>query len=121
MQVLRKFYRVKGSWQLYDWSVRMTYMVTEKAKWRAKVVTFFNKYGLEATEEAFGVKKSSIYKWKKLLKDNNGKLECLNDKSKIPKQKRKPNWNPRIVNFIRDLIEPYRKNFLITICISFMI
>jgi transposase InsO family protein len=107
MQVSRKFYGVKGSWQLYDWSVRMTYMVTDKAKWRAKVVTFFDKYGLEATEEAFSVKKSSIYKWKKLLKDNNGRLECLNDKSKIPKQKRRPNWDPRIVNFIRDLREQY--------------
>ena len=68
MQVFRKFYGVKGSWSFYDWSVRMKYMVTDKAKWRAKVVTFFNKYGLQTTEEAFGVKKSSIYKWKRLLK-----------------------------------------------------
>lgn len=53
MQVLRKFYKVKGSWKFYDWSVRMTYMVTDKAKRRVKVVTFFDKYGLKATEEAF--------------------------------------------------------------------
>ena len=73
MEVFRKFYKVKGYCQLYDWSVRMRYMVTKKAIWRAKVVTFFNKYGLKATEEAFGVKKSSIYKWKKLLKENQAK------------------------------------------------
>jgi len=91
MQVLRKFYGVKGSWSFYDWSVRMVlYMVTDKAKWRAKVVTFFNRYGLGAAEEAFSVKKSSIYKWKKLLKDNQGRLEILNNKSKVPKNKRKP-------------------------------
>jgi len=85
----------------------MTYMVTDKAKWRAKVVTFFEKYGLEATEEAFSVKKSSIYKWRKLLKDNQGRLEVLNDKSRAPKNKRKPKWDPRIVNFIKDLREQY--------------
>jgi len=34
-------------------------MVTDKAEWRAKVVTFFDKYGLKATEEAFSIKKSS--------------------------------------------------------------
>uniref|UniRef100_A0A7C3SML4 Integrase catalytic domain-containing protein n=1 Tax=Dictyoglomus turgidum TaxID=513050 RepID=A0A7C3SML4_9BACT len=107
MQVLRKFYGVKGSWSFYYWSVRMTYLVTDKAKWRAKVVTFFEKYGLEATEEAFSVKKSSIYKWRKLLKDNQGRLEVLNDKSKVSKLKRKPNWDPRIVNFIKDLREQY--------------
>ena len=93
MQVLRKFYGVKGSCSFYDWSVRMTYMVTDKAKWRAKVVTFFDKYGLEATEEDFSVKKSSIYKWKKLLKDNKGRLEVLNDQSKVPKSKRNPDWD----------------------------
>jgi transposase InsO family protein len=107
MQFLRKFYGIKGSWRLYDCSVRMRYMVTDKAKWRAKVVTFFEKYGLEAAEEAFGIKKSSIYKWKKLLGDNQGRLEVLNDGSKVPKTKRKPNWDPRIVNFIKDLRKQY--------------
>jgi len=107
MQVLRKFYGVKGSWSFYDWSVRMAYMVTDKAKWRARVVTFFDRYGLEVTAEAFSVKKSSIYKWKKLLKDNQGRLEVLNDESKVPKNKRKPDWEPRIVNFIKDLREQY--------------
>jgi hypothetical protein len=107
MQVLRKFYGVKGSWSFYDWSVRMAYMVTDKAKWRAKVVTFFDRYGLKATEEAFGVKKSSVYKWKKLLKDHSGRLEVLNDQSKTPKNKRKPVWDPRVVCFIKDLREQY--------------
>lgn len=85
----------------------MRYMVTDKAKFKAKVVTFFGKYGLEATEEAFGVKKSSIYQWRKLLRENQGKLEVLNDKPKIPKQKRKPDWNPKIVDFIKNLRENY--------------
>jgi hypothetical protein len=36
-------------------------------------VVVFEKYGLKATEETFSVKKSSIYKWRKLLKENQGR------------------------------------------------
>jgi putative transposase len=107
MQVLRKFYGIKGYWNFYDWSVRMDYMVTDKAKWKAKVVTFFEKYGLEATEEAFGIKKSSIYKWRKALKENQGRLEVLNDKPKAPKTKRKPNWDPKIIEYIKQIRQRY--------------
>ena len=107
MRIFRKFYGVKGYWSFYDWSVRMRDMVTNKAEWRAKVVTFFNKYGLQAAEEAFGVKKSSIYKWKKLLQNNEGRLESLNDGSKVPKNRRQSNWNPDLVNFIQDLRQQY--------------
>lgn len=85
----------------------MRYMVTDKAKWKAKVVTFFEKYGLEATEEAFGVKKSSIYKWRKILKENQGRLEALNEKSKAPKNRRKPTWDPKIVEYIKQLRQQY--------------
>ena len=44
-------------------------MVSEKAKWKAKVVDFFEKYGLSATKEAFGVSKSSVYLWRKKLRE----------------------------------------------------
>lgn len=106
-QIVNKYKGIKGFVNWYNYSVRMRYMVTDKAKWRAKVVTFFEKYGLEATKEAFEIKKSSIYKWRKLLKDNQGRLEFLNDKSKVPKQKRLPQWHPQIIKFIKDLREQY--------------
>jgi transposase-like protein len=67
----------------------------------------FEKYGLKATEEAFSVKKSSIYKWRKLLQENQGRLEVINDKSKGPKRKRVANWDPKIVEYIRELRQQY--------------
>ncbi|MBC8389613.1 MAG: helix-turn-helix domain-containing protein [Candidatus Cloacimonetes bacterium] len=41
------------------------------------------------------------------MEENNGRLEVLNDKSKIPKNKRKPDWDPRVVDFIRNLRKQY--------------
>jgi len=106
-QIVNKYQGIKGFVSFYNWSVRMRYMVTDKAKWKAKVVTFFEKYGLEATEEAFGIKKSSIYEWRKTLKENQGRLEVLNDKPKAPKKKREPNWDPKIVDYIKEIRQQY--------------
>jgi len=78
-------------------------MVTEKAKHKAKVISFFESYGLKATMEAFGIKERTIYFWKKQLKQGGGKLEALNEKSKRPKSIRKRNWPEEIANEIRRL------------------
>ena len=82
---------------------RAAEMVSEKAKWKAKVVEFFEKYGLSATKEAFGVSKSSVYLWRKKLKESGGNLEVLNDKSKAPKNRRKPETDPRVIEFIKKI------------------
>ena len=76
-------------------------MLTERAKERVKVVDFFQGYGLEAAIEAFGVSKSSIYSWKKKLKDSEGKLEVLNDKSRAPKNRRKMEVDKEVIEFIK--------------------
>jgi len=98
---------IKGFWTLYNSGLKLRCMVSEVAKLRAKVVTFFKKYGLEATIEAFSVKKSSIYRWAKLLKDNQGRLEVLNNKPRAPKNRRKTIVDPRIIKFIEDLRKQY--------------
>jgi hypothetical protein len=60
MRVFRVYQGIRGFVQLYKYSVTMTDKSIDKAKRRVKVVEFFERYGLRATEEAFGVKKSSI-------------------------------------------------------------
>jgi predicted DNA-binding protein YlxM (UPF0122 family) len=77
-------------------------MVTEKAKKKAEIVYFFEKYGLEPTITAFKVSKSSIYQWRKTLKENNYHIESLNEKSKAPKHPRKSKIDARIKDFIKD-------------------
>jgi hypothetical protein len=40
-------------------------MITPKAEKRAKVLAFFEKHGFKLTQEAFSVKGSTLYPWKK--------------------------------------------------------
>jgi len=75
-------------------------MITEKAKRKAKIITFFDTYGLAATKDAFGVGKTTLYRWKQSLLTDKGKLECLNDKSKAPKHRRKRIVDERINTYL---------------------
>ena len=67
-------------------------MLTEKAKYKAKVISFWEKHGLVATIDAFPVKRSSLFEWKKKLKASGGKLLSLNEKKRTPKHTRKRDW-----------------------------
>lgn len=86
-----KFTSVKGFVHAYEDGLKYR-MLTEKAKYKAKVLIFWEKHGLEATMDAFPVKRSSLFNWKKTFKDNQGKLLSLNDKKRIPKTTRKREW-----------------------------
>ncbi len=78
-------------------------MITEKAKERCRVLAFWEKYGTEATEEAFKVKRRTLFNWQKLLAQGQGKLESLNSRSRAPKAKRKRLWDDRIIAEIKRL------------------
>lgn len=107
MRVFRVYQGIPGFVRLYKYSVIMTEKITDKAKWRVKVLNFFEKYGIRATEEAFGVKKSSIYKWRKLIGDNGGRVEVLCDRSMAPRRRRKAEHDDRVVSFIRGIRDEY--------------
>lgn len=76
-------------------------MITEKAKYRAKILVFWEKHGLEATLDAFSVKRSTLYSWKNLWEKGNKRIEALNEKSKVPKTKRRRIWPYEIIQEIR--------------------
>ena len=75
-------------------------MITEKAKRKAKIITFFDTHGLKATKDAFGVGKTTIYRWKGSLLLDKGKLECLNDKSKSPHRRRTRDVDEKAETFL---------------------
>jgi transposase InsO family protein len=64
-------------------------MIQEEAKRRARILTFWKKHGLEATKEAFGTPRSTLFRWQKALKEGQGKLEVLNKQSTAPINRRK--------------------------------
>ena len=94
---------VKGFMRLNDIAVKWQYMITLKAKYKAKVLTFWEKHGLEATLDAFPEKRSIVFIWKKKLRQGKGKLESLNDKPRIPKNKRHRIWPFEISQQIRNI------------------
>ena len=86
-----KFTGVKGFVSAYEDGLKYR-MLTNKAKHRAKVLIFWEKHGLEAAMDAFPVKRSTLFLWKKKFKASQGKLISLNDKKRIPKTTRKREW-----------------------------
>ncbi|MCD6454137.1 MAG: transposase, partial [Candidatus Aminicenantes bacterium] len=70
---------------------------------RLKVVEFFERHGLRLTVEAFGVSKSTIYRWRKRLQQGGGAISALAPCSKAPKRKRKREVSPQIIKFPEEL------------------
>jgi len=100
MQIHRIFYHVKGFARLVDSAIRWAYMLTDKAKHKLKVIVFWQKHGLKATLDAFGVKERTLYIWKAKLKKGKGMAESLNEKSKRPNSVRQREWPQKIKNEI---------------------
>jgi transposase InsO family protein len=96
-----KYTGVKGFVRLYEDALRYRYMITQKALHRARVLAFWEKHGLEATMEAFGVKRRTLFLWKQKQIEGGGKLESLNDKSRAPRTKRKRLWPAEVIAEIK--------------------
>jgi putative transposase len=89
MRIFNVHKGVIGSKTMYNHTIRMKYLLQEEAKKKAKILTFWQKHGLEATMEAFDVKRATLFLWKKKLTESNGNLIALNNKSRAPINKRK--------------------------------
>ena len=92
---------VKGFWRLYDYGLRWRSMVTSKAKEKARILAFWHKHGLPATQEAFAVKRRTLFLWKHQLVSGQGKLSALNERSKRPKTLRRHSWHSDILAEIK--------------------
>jgi len=75
-------------------------MVSEKAQQRYRALLFWGKYGLEATMEAFKVKRRTLYHWRKQLRDGQEDVESLNEQSRAPRKRRKRLWPKEILEEI---------------------
>lgn len=88
MKIFNKNKGVKGIRIAKERGVRFRYMIQEEAKRRATILDFWKKYGREATKEAFKVSERTLFRWQNNLKKNQGKLEALNNQSRVPKIRR---------------------------------
>lgn len=108
MRLYSKYKGLKGFVTLYNHTVRFRYMITETSKERVRILAFWEKHGTEAMEEAFKVKRRTLFLWQKKLKEGRGKIDALNPKKRIPKTKRKRSWDSRLLDEIRRLRESHK-------------
>ena len=83
----------------------MSYDNTEVAKFRLKVIKFHNQFGTKPTLKAFPVSRSTIFLWKKTLKDSQGKLNSLIPQSTKPHNLRESVIDLKIISEIKRLRE----------------
>nr|WP_245398408.1 helix-turn-helix domain-containing protein [Pelomicrobium methylotrophicum] len=78
-------------------------MTPKDAQRRLQILRFWERHGLSATRDAFGVSRRTLYRWKKALKDAGFNPAALAAKSCAPKRRRRSKTSPRLVAEIRRL------------------
>ena len=89
MRQFNKYRGTRGFVVAAERGIRWRYMIQKTAEKRALILTFWQKYGLAATGEAYKVSRPTLYRWQAKLKETKGKLEGLNKASTAPKTKRR--------------------------------
>ena len=75
----------------------------DAGKFRLKVIKHAEKYGWRSTCDAYGISKSSYYRWKKLLFNSRGKLSSLIPRKTTPKRVRQPVTNRLLLSKIKQI------------------
>ena len=57
---------------------------SDTAQYRLRVVEYYKRFGMLATQAAFPVSRSTVFGWQKILKDSGGRLSSLIPKSSRP-------------------------------------
>lgn len=65
------------------------------AEKKLEALEFWNKYGLNATRDAFAVSRSTLYAWR--AKHRSGGLSALHDRSRAPRAPRRRSWPPGLL------------------------
>lgn len=107
MRIQSKYRGVTGFKTVYNRAIRFAYMITDTAKERQKILIFWEKHGLEATLDAFPVKRRTLFNWKAAFKAGGEQSESLNTQSRTPYTKRKRMWDSRILEEIRSIRAEY--------------
>jgi transposase InsO family protein len=100
MRQFNKFQGTKGFISNWNRLIRFRYMISEKAKERCRILAFWERHGVKATEEAFRVSSRTLFRWQRVLKNDRGKLESLNPKPTAPKKRRVRNVGEGLLNSI---------------------
>lgn len=67
---------------------------------RVEILSFYEKHGLEPTQDAYHVSRPTIYRWKRALTLSRGKLTALDPRSTKPKRVRMRHTEGWVTDFI---------------------
>jgi hypothetical protein len=81
--------------------------LSDPAKFRLHVLDHYYKYGWRSTVDAFGVKKSTLYDWRRLFIISKKQINSLVPKSTRPNNLRVMTVDPKFVEFIKLFRESY--------------
>jgi transposase InsO family protein len=82
-------------------------MTPKDAQRRLHILRFSDTHGLKATQDAFGVSRRTLYRWKRALREQGGNPAALAARSCAPKRRRTPKTDPWLVSEIRRLRSLY--------------
>lgn len=85
----------------------LSFDLSDVAKYRQHVLKFFYKHGRLITLDAFGVKQSTLYDWKKVYEDSGKKLSSLIPQSTRPHQTRTMTTDWRLEVLIKTMRQDY--------------
>ena len=88
---------------MYDYTYRHNHIITKEAKQRLKILRFWRQYGLDATKEAFEVKRSTLFGWWRIYKESGYGEESLSPKSQARKNVNKKEIHLLMLKEIRRL------------------
>jgi len=75
--------------------------LSDPAAFRLHVLMHYYKYGWRSAVDAFGVKKSTLYDWKRVYEGSGRKATSLVPRSTRPHSTRKMTTDPKLVEFIK--------------------
>ena len=106
MQIGFKYKYCAGFGRMYNYGFKYfnpNYMITKEAEQRRKILLFWRQYGLKATTDAYGAKRSTLYLWWQIYQASDYKVGSLNPGKQERKNKNKRIVDSRIVAEIKRL------------------
>ncbi|MCK4643911.1 transposase [bacterium] len=87
-------------WYQSDYHEYVSHSEKAEIDRRLEILNFRSRHGLDATLDAFHISRSTFYQWKKKLEDSSGRLIALAPGSRAPKNRRKRECPPEVMQFI---------------------
>ena len=102
MPIHRVGYRIRGFDRVAALGHRWE-NTPQDAQRRLAILRFWDTHGLDATRDAFGVSRRTLYRWKKALREADFNPAARTARSSAPQRRRQPRTDPRLGAEIRRL------------------